>query len=93
MALPPGRNASATGLPPLVAGVGPRASANGRRAEPAELYQALLDETEPALLGEVLRQLDGNRLVAGRWLGLARATVRKMIRKHGLDDGSDGDEE
>jgi len=50
--------------------------------EPTELHQQLLDTVEPALLDEVLRQLDGNRLVAARWLGLARATVRKMIKKH-----------
>jgi two-component system nitrogen regulation response regulator GlnG len=37
---------------------------------------------EPAVLDEVLRQVDGNRLVAARWLGLARATVRKLIRKY-----------
>ncbi|HXD88183.1 MAG TPA: sigma-54 dependent transcriptional regulator [Urbifossiella sp.] len=52
------------------------------REEPADLYQKLVDAVEPAIVDEVLRQLDGNRLVAGRWLGLARATVRKMIRKH-----------
>ncbi|MFO0803627.1 MAG: sigma-54 dependent transcriptional regulator [Gemmataceae bacterium] len=50
--------------------------------EPADLYQKLVDAIEPALLDEVLRQLDWNRLAAARWLGLARATVRKMIRKH-----------
>jgi two-component system, NtrC family, nitrogen regulation response regulator GlnG len=60
--------------------------------EPAELYQGLLDEVEPALVGEVLRQLDGNRLAAGRWLGLARATVRKLIRKYGLAPDAEGDE-
>jgi two-component system nitrogen regulation response regulator GlnG len=65
--------------------------ANG--AEPADLHQKLLDAAEPALLDEVLRQLDGNRLVAARWLGLARATVRKMIRKyHPAADEPDGDE-
>ena len=62
--------------------------------EPAELHQKLLDEIEPAVLGEVLDRLGGNRLVAARWLGLARATVRKMIRKYnlepaGADDGDD----
>lgn len=62
--------------------------------EPAELHQKLLDEIEPAVLGEVLDRLGGNRLVAARWLGLARATVRKMIRKYNLepagsDDGDD----
>ena len=51
-------------------------------AEPADLHQQLLDLVEPTLLDEVLRQLDGNRLAAARWLGLARATVRKMIRKY-----------
>jgi two-component system nitrogen regulation response regulator GlnG len=62
-------------------------------AEPTELYQKLVEAVEPALLDEVLRQLDGNRLAAARWLGLARATVRKMIRKyHPTADESDGDE-
>ena len=50
--------------------------------EAAELYQKLIDAIEPAILDEVLRQLEGNRLVAARWLGLARATVRKLIRKY-----------
>jgi two-component system, NtrC family, nitrogen regulation response regulator GlnG len=50
--------------------------------EPADLHQQLIEEIEPAVLDEVLRQVDGNRLVAARWLGLARATVRKLIRKY-----------
>jgi two-component system nitrogen regulation response regulator GlnG len=50
--------------------------------EPGDLYQKLIDAVEPAAIDEVLRQLDGNRLVAARWLGLARATLRKLIRKH-----------
>ena len=64
--------------------------------EPTELHQLLLAEIEPPLLREVLDQLDGNRLAAGKWLGLARATVRKMIRKYQLevvdevDDGEEG---
>jgi len=60
--------------------------------EPTELYAGLLSEMEAALLGEVLAQLHGNRLAAGRWLGLARATVRKMIRKYNLDGGNIVDE-
>lgn len=64
-----------------------------RTGEPEDLYQKLLDEVEPALLDEVLRQLGGNRLAAARWLGLARATVRKMIRKYHPDAGeADGEE-
>jgi two-component system nitrogen regulation response regulator GlnG len=59
----------------------------GPAGEPAELYQQLLDEVEPAVLDEVLRQLGGNRLAAARWLGLARATVRKMIRKYHPESG------
>jgi len=40
----------------------------------------------------VLEQLNGNRLVAARWLGLARATVRKLIRKHHLEPDTEEDE-
>ena len=63
--------------------------------EPTELHQLLLAEIEPPLLREVLGQLDGNRLAAGKWLGLARATVRKMIRKYQLEvtDAADDAEE
>lgn len=63
------------------------------RDEPADLYQKLVEGIEPAILDEVLRQLDGNRLAAGRWLGLARATVRKMIRKyHPAADEPEGED-
>jgi two-component system nitrogen regulation response regulator GlnG len=70
-----------------------RERTTNREPEPADLYQQLLDTIEPAILDEVLRQLDGNRLVAARWLGLARATVRKMIRKyHPSSNEPEGDE-
>jgi two-component system nitrogen regulation response regulator GlnG len=50
-----------------------------KATEPAELYQLLLGEVEPALVGEVLRQLDGNRLAAGRWGGGGPRPGRKII--------------
>ncbi|MCI0702123.1 MAG: sigma-54 dependent transcriptional regulator, partial [Planctomycetia bacterium] len=62
-------------------------------AEPADLHQKLIEAIEPAVLDEALRQVDGNRLVAARWLGLARATVRKMIRKYHPESAEpEGDE-
>src|SRR5262245_22787529 len=61
--------------------------------EPADLHQKLIEAIEPAVLDEALRQVDGNRLVAARWLGLARATVRKMIRKYHPESAEpEGDE-
>ncbi len=51
-------------------------------SEPVNLYAELLALTEPPILAEVLQLVDGNRLAASRWLGLARATVRKMIARH-----------
>ncbi len=61
--------------------------------EPADLHLKLIEAVEPAVLDEVLRQVDGNRLVAARWLGLARATVRKLIRKYHPESAEpDGDE-
>lgn len=61
-------------------------------AEPVNLYDEFLKVTEPPLLDEVLRHLDGNRLVAARWLGLARATLRKMIAKYRPPEESGEDE-
>jgi len=60
--------------------------------EPADLHQKVLDVIEPALVGGVLERLDSNRLVAARWLGLARATVRKLIKKHRLEGDAPDDE-
>lgn len=62
-------------------------------AEPSNLYDELLKYVEPPLLDETLRQLDGNRLAAARWLGLARATLRKMMQKHRSPDEAQEDED
>ncbi|CAN5434917.1 sigma-54 dependent transcriptional regulator [soil metagenome] len=61
--------------------------------EPAELYQQLQDDVEPTLIAEVLRNLNGNRLAAAKVLGLARATLRKLMRKYDLDDGGAEEED
>ena len=61
-----------------------------RGSEPSNLYDELMKCVEPALLDEVLRQTNSNRLVSARWLGLARATLRKLIAKyHPVDEGEE----
>jgi two-component system nitrogen regulation response regulator GlnG len=52
-------------------------------SEPTNLHEQLFEICENALVDEVLRLLHGNRLGAARWLGLARATVRKVISRLG----------
>ena len=53
---------------------------------PTNLYDELLHCIEPPLLEELMRRLQGNRVVAAQWLGLNRATVRKKLAEHGLAD-------
>src|SRR5207237_10299503 len=53
---------------------------------PANLYDELLRCVEPPLLEELMRRLQGNRVVAAQWLGLNRATVRKKLTEYGLAD-------
>ncbi|MBM3995598.1 MAG: sigma-54-dependent Fis family transcriptional regulator [Planctomycetes bacterium] len=53
---------------------------------PENLYEELLRAIEPPLLEELMRRLQGNRLVAAQWLGLNRATVRKKLTEYGLTD-------
>jgi two-component system nitrogen regulation response regulator GlnG len=62
-----------------------------RGREPANLYDSLLQCIEPPLLDEVLSQTGQNRLVSSRWLGLARATLRKLLAKY--RSAEEGEEE
>ena len=57
--------------------------------EPTELYDDLLKCVEPALLDEVLRQTNNNRVAASRRLGLARATLRKLITRYRAPEEAD----
>ena len=51
---------------------------------PANLYDELLRCVEPALLEDVMRRVQNNRLVGARWLGINRATLRKLLARYGL---------
>jgi two-component system, NtrC family, nitrogen regulation response regulator GlnG len=62
-----------------------RIQAAGSQAH-ANLYEELLRCIEPPLLEELMRRLQGNRVVAAQWLGLNRATVRKKLAEYGLTD-------
>lgn len=61
--------------------------------EPKELYDDILKCVEPALLDEVLRQTNNNRVAAARRLGLARATLRKLIAKYRAPEEVDAEDE
>jgi two-component system nitrogen regulation response regulator GlnG len=56
------------------------------KGTPENLYDELLRAIEPPLLEELMRRLQGNRVVAAQWLGLNRATVRKKLTEYGLAD-------
>ncbi len=51
---------------------------------PNNLHAELLHVVEPALLGEIMRRVQGNRWGAAQWLGLNRATVRKKLAQYDL---------
>lgn len=57
--------------------------------EPNDLHDTLVGRVESALIDEVMRQVGGNRLAAGRAVGLARATVRKLLRRGATTDDGD----
>lgn len=59
---------------------------------PTGLYDQLITAIEPALIGEVLDRLHGNRLAASRWLGLARGTLRKLIAKYFPNQATDSND-
>jgi two-component system nitrogen regulation response regulator GlnG len=61
--------------------------------EPTDLYDEMLKCIEPALLDEVLRQTNNNRVAASRRLGLARATLRKLIARYRAPEEAEADDE
>jgi Fis family transcriptional regulator len=52
---------------------------------PGNLFELVMDEVEVPLLETVLRHTRGNQSKAAEILGLNRATLRKKLRRHGLD--------
>lgn len=51
------------------------------------LYERFLQVFEPPILTSALSAARGNRKSAADLLGLHRETLRKRLRKHGIDDG------
>jgi two-component system nitrogen regulation response regulator GlnG len=64
----------------------------GAQDDPTTLYEQLLAIIEPPLIDEVLQKTNNNRVATARRLGLARATLRKMMQKFNLN-APGGDEE
>lgn len=52
---------------------------------PGEMYELVLSEVEPPLLEVVMQQARGNLTRAAAMLGLNRATLRKKLKKYGLE--------
>jgi len=53
--------------------------------EPSDLYDFVLSEVEVPLLQVVIEHTGGNQTQAARLLGISRATLRKKLRRYGLD--------
>jgi Fis family transcriptional regulator len=51
---------------------------------PDNVYRMVMHTVEAALLEDVLQRTDGNQLLASKWLGLNRNTVREKLRQHQL---------
>ena len=58
---------------------------NVEGAEPSEVYEMLLSQIEPPLLDTTMEFTRGNQSKAAILLGLSRGTLRKKLKKNGLD--------
>ena len=58
------------------------ASLNG--ATPENLHQIVIDEIEGPLLESALKYTGGNQVKTAKLLGIARGTLRKKLKHHGL---------
>ncbi|MBI5040014.1 MAG: DNA-binding transcriptional regulator Fis [Gammaproteobacteria bacterium] len=53
--------------------------------EPADIFQLVMAEVEPAMLETVMRFARGNQTRAAEMLGINRTTLRKKLRQYGLE--------
>ena len=53
--------------------------------KPSNLYDLVLREVEPPLLEIVMQRTHGNQTKAADLLGINRGTLRKKLRRYGLD--------
>ncbi|MGB5063933.1 MAG: DNA-binding transcriptional regulator Fis [Candidatus Competibacter sp.] len=53
--------------------------------QPSNLYDLVLREVEPPLLEIVMQRTCGNQTKAADLLGINRGTLRKKLRRYGLD--------
>jgi len=53
--------------------------------DPNDLYELVLSQTEKPLLEVVLKQTQGNITKSAEMLGINRATLRKKLKKYGLE--------
>lgn len=50
----------------------------------SNIYHLVLSQIEPPLLEAVMHYANGNQSRAAQWLGLNRATLRKLLEKYDL---------
>nr|WP_241974382.1 DNA-binding transcriptional regulator Fis [Aliidiomarina minuta] len=53
--------------------------------DPQELYELVLSEVEAPLLEEVMTFTRGNQTRAATMLGINRGTLRKKLKKYGMN--------
>ncbi|MDM7926728.1 MAG: sigma-54 dependent transcriptional regulator [bacterium] len=58
----------------------------GSRPDGITLYEAVMSRTEKSLISRVLKETRGNQVRAAKILGISRMTLRKKIRKYGMED-------
>lgn len=56
-----------------------------REDEPSDIYEQVIQEVEKSLFVRVMRYVSGNQTRAAKIMGLNRGTLRKKLRKYGID--------
>jgi two-component system response regulator AtoC len=96
-ALTPRARATADALPELVSDLAIAADANSSDASPAEtggrapLSTTDLEDIERATIQRVFEQVHGDKALAGRMLGISRATLYRKLKRYNIS-GSQGPE-
>jgi two-component system, NtrC family, response regulator AtoC len=75
-------------LPPAIAG-GPMPDGDGQIPHQSSLSLNDLEDIERATIQRVFDQVNGDKVVAGKMLGISRATLYRKLKRYNIGSGAD----
>jgi two-component system response regulator AtoC len=76
-------------LPPVIRSISPTSDVAGNTSAQSTLTATDLEDIERATIKRVFEQVNGDKVVAGKMLGISRATLYRKLKRYNIGNGTD----